>query len=300
MTVSPGFVDWMREQRAAMEYFLDQRLPAPTVAPARLHEAMRHATLGGGKRVRALLALAAGELVDAPRARLLGVAGSLELIHTYSLIHDDLPCMDNDVLRRGKPTCHIQFGEATALLAGDALQSLAFQWLTEESETPFQSSQIPLIHLLAVASGSRGMAGGQAIDLESTTTPLPLPELEIMHLKKTGALIRAAILMGAQCGSAPLEAADLQYLTHFANRVGLLFQIVDDILDATMDTVTLGKTAGKDDAHQKATYVTLLGLGPARERAEELEREALRTLACLPLATQRLEDLTRFISTRHH
>ena len=301
MTVSPDFADWMREQRTAMEYFLDRQLPAPNVAPTRLHEAMRHATLGGGKRIRALLALAAGELVDAPRARLLCVAGSLELIHTYSLIHDDLPCMDNDVLRRGKPTCHIQFGEATALLAGDALQSLAFQWLAEESETQRQPGQIiPLIHLLAVASGSRGMAGGQAIDLESTTTPLPLPELEIMHLKKTGALIRAAILMGAHCGSAPLEAADLQPLTHFANRVGLLFQVVDDILDATMDTVTLGKTAGKDDEHQKATYVTLLGLGPARERAEELEQEALRTLARLPLATQRLEDLTRFMSARHH
>ncbi|WP_298157668.1 farnesyl diphosphate synthase [Ferrovum sp.] len=300
MTVSPDFSDWMTEQRAAMEQFLDQQLPAPNVAPTRLHEAMRHATLGGGKRIRALLALAAGELVDAPRARLLCVAGSLELIHTYSLIHDDLPCLDNDVLRRGKPTCHIQFGEATALLAGDALQSLAFQWLSEESEPRFQASQISLIHLLAVASGSRGMAGGQAIDLESTTTPLPLPELEIMHLKKTGALIRAAILMGAHCGPTPLEAADLQQLTHFANRVGLLFQIVDDILDATMDTSTLGKTAGKDEAHQKATYVTLLGLGPARQRAEELEQEALLTLARLPLATRRLEDLTRFMNARHH
>ncbi|WP_298195486.1 polyprenyl synthetase family protein [Ferrovum sp.] len=300
MTVSPDFSDWMTEQRAAMEQFLDQQLPAPNVAPTRLHEAMRHAALGGGKRIRALLALAAGELVGAPRARLLCVAGSLELIHTYSLIHDDLPCLDNDVLRRGKPTCHIQFGEATALLAGDALQSLAFQWLSEESEPRFQASQISLIHLLAVASGSRGMAGGQAIDLESTTTPLPLPELEIMHLKKTGALIRAAILMGAHCGPTPLEAADLQQLTHFANRVGLLFQIVDDILDATMDTSTLGKTAGKDEAHQKATYVTLLGLGPARQRAKELEQEALFTLARLPLATRRLEDLTRFMNARHH
>ncbi len=300
MTLSPDFFAWMTEQRAAMEFFLDRQLPAPNVTPTRLHQAMRHATLGGGKRIRALLALAAGELVDAPRARLLCVAGSLELIHTYSLIHDDLPCMDNDVLRRGKPTCHIQFGEAIALLAGDALQSLAFQWLSEESEDPLQSGQIPLVHLLAVASGSRGMAGGQAIDLESTTTPLPLPELEIMHLKKTGALIRAAILMGAHCGSAPLKAADLQHLTHFANRVGLLFQIVDDILDATMDTSTLGKTAGKDDAHQKATYVTLLGLGPARQRAEELEQEALLTLARLPQNTQRLEDLTRFMSARHH
>ncbi|NDU85694.1 MAG: polyprenyl synthetase family protein [Ferrovum sp.] len=290
----------MQAEQHAVEHHLSLHLPAAHCAPSFLHQAMRHATLGGGKRIRALLTLAAGELVQAPRARLLTVAGSIELIHAYSLIHDDLPCMDNDILRRGKPTCHVQFGEATALLAGDALQSLAFHWLSEPWEDHCRPRQLTLIHLLSVASGSRGMAGGQALDLEHTATPPSLEELEAMHLKKTGALIRASILMGAECGDGPLPPKELNHLTHFANLVGLLFQIVDDVLDATMDTSTLGKTAGKDDAHHKSTYVTLMGVQSARKRVTELGDEALTTLQSLPWVTTRLEHLTRYMVERHH
>ena len=261
---------------------------------------MRYATLGGGKRLRALLTLACAELLDMPREPSLRAAGSLELIHAYSLIHDDLPCMDNDALRRGQPTCHIRFGEATALLAGDALQSLAFQWLTDSCAPGHEARHLAQVRLLAIASGSRGMAGGQALDLASHRTSLSLDELEAMHLKKTGALIRAAVLLGTLCGTTDIAPSIIHDLTHFANRLGLLYQIVDDILDVTSDSATLGKTAGKDDAHNKATYVTLLGLGAARDKAAEVLDETLVALARVPGNTEYLRGLTQRISARHH
>ncbi|MDA8416841.1 MAG: polyprenyl synthetase family protein [Betaproteobacteria bacterium] len=295
-----SFTTWVAQQRQELENFLEQRMPPVNQIPHGLHQAMRYATIGGGKRLRALLTLATAEMVQADHQTALLVASSLELIHAYSLIHDDLPSMDNDSLRRGKPTCHVQFGEATAVLAGDALQSLAFQWLSEPTSGMPSASALTQVRLLAIASGSRGMAGGQAIDLASVGMPLSLPELEAMHLKKTGALIRAAILMGTHCGGASLSDNEQQSLTHFANRLGLLYQIVDDILDNTSDSATLGKTPGKDDAECKATYVTLLGLSEARSKAQEVLNEALDTLSRLSHDSQHLQALTQQIYARHH
>ena len=206
---------------------------------------MRYAVLGGGKRVRPLLAFAAGELADADPERVAIAGAAVELIHAYSLVHDDLPCMDDDVLRRGKPTCHVEFDEATALLVGDALQSLAFQLLGEYRLADDPATQLEMVKLLAAAAGSRGMAGGQAIDLESVGKTLTVPELEFMHIHKTGALIRAAALLGARCGNG-LDAGELAQVDTFAKCIGLAFQVVDDVLDADSSTATLGKTAGKD------------------------------------------------------
>src|SRR3954468_1385930 len=222
------FHAWSRDVAGRAEAALSELLPPAGIEPRRLHDAMRYSTLGGGKRVRAMLVHAAGELTGAAAQRLAITASAVEIIHAYSLIHDDLPCMDDDVLRRGKPTCHVEFDEATALLAGDALQSLAFQLLAEHrlAETP--EAQMKLMHLFATACGSRGMAGGQAIDLESVGKPLTLPELEYMHILKTGALIRASVLMGAHCGQ-PLDALQMQRLDRYAKCVGLAFQVVDDV-----------------------------------------------------------------------
>jgi farnesyl diphosphate synthase len=216
------------------------------------------------------------------------------MIHAYSLVHDDLPCMDDDTLRRGKPTCHVEFDEATALLVGDALQSQAFLTLVD---TPVDAPrQVEMIRLLAQASGSRGMAGGQAIDLAATGQNLSLEELEFMHLHKTGALIRASVLLGAHCGGADDEA--LRALSHFANRIGLLFQVVDDILDVEASTATLGKTAGKDAAQNKSTYVNLLGLVDAKRKAAELREEAQAALGPFGAPAQRLRELTDYIVER--
>jgi farnesyl diphosphate synthase len=286
-----------RQQRS--ETVLDALLPPAAVAPRRLHEAMRYAVLGGGKRVRPLLAYAAGEVCEAPLERVDRAAACVELIHAYSLVHDDLPCMDDDVLRRGRPTCHVAFDEATAMLVGDALQSLAFQVLAEPRLVPHAATQVEMVHLLAVAAGSRGMAGGQAIDLASTGEKLSLPELENMHIHKTGALIRAAILLGARTGE-PLAAAELSRLDHFAKCAGLAFQVVDDVLDAEADTGTLGKTAGKDAEQNKATYVSTLGLAPARAFAEELRSQALASLSGLARPATRLAQLIDFIVLRTH
>ena len=272
------------------ETALERFLPSATAAPQRLHAAMRYATLGGGKRVRPLLCHAAGEIFAADAARLDVAACAVELIHVYSLAHDDLPCMDDDVLRRGKPTCHIEYDEATALLVGDALQTLAFQVLAEHGGTP------AMLALLAQAAGSRGMAGGQAIDLAAVGQSLTLEELEFMHIHKTGALIRAAVLLGAQVGGADAEA--LRRLGQFASRAGLLFQVVDDILDAEASTATLGKTAGKDAAQNKPTYVSLLGIAQAKEKAAELRREAKAALAEFDDRAGRLARLTDYIVER--
>lgn len=284
------FQTWMAAIQARTESALERYLPAAATAPGRLHEAMRYASLGGGKRVRPLLCHAAGEIFAADAARLDAPACAVELIHAYSLVHDDLPCMDNDVLRRGKPTCHVEFDEATALLVGDALQTLSFQVLAEHGGTP------AMIDLLAQASGSRGMAGGQAIDLASVGKALTVEELEFMHIHKTGALIRAAVLLGAHSGGA--DDKSLLELGFFAGRVGLLFQVVDDILDAEASTATLGKTAGKDAAQNKPTYVSLLGLADAKRKAADLRGEAKTALARFGDRARRLLELTDYIVDR--
>jgi farnesyl diphosphate synthase len=269
----------------------------PETVPERLHRAMRYAVLGGGKRVRPLLAFAAGELTGADPARVEVVAAAVEMIHAYSLVHDDLPCMDNDVLRRGKPACHVEFDEATALLVGDALQPLAFQLLAEHVIADRPEVQLEMLKMLAVASGSRGMAGGQAFDLACVGKPLSLPELEFMHIHKTGALIRAAVVLGARCGDG-LDAKQLARLEHYAKTVGLAFQMVDDVLDCDASTATLGKTAGKDAAQEKPTYVSILGLADARAQAEELRAEAHAALSSFGATSVRLHDLADFIVLR--
>ncbi len=287
----------MGEVQARMEGALSRLLPPPQVAPARLHEAMRYAALGGGKRVRPLLAFAAGEVAQAPAERLEVAAAAVELIHAYSLVHDDMPCMDDDVLRRGKPTVHVEYDEATALLVGDALQTLAFQLLAEHRIADDAGAQLEMVKLLAVAAGSRGMAGGQQIDLESTGKQLALPELEFMHIHKTGALIRAAVLLGASCGKA-LAEAERAKLDHYAKALGLAFQVVDDLLDAEASTATLGKTAGKDSRQGKSTYVSLLGVHRTRELAQELRAEALAAVDDLGSRARRLSALADFVVLR--
>lgn len=296
MTTAHDFTTWMQSIQARTEVALEHFLPAKQIVPTRLHDAMRYATLGGGKRVRPLLAHAAGEIFDAAPAALDTVACAVEMIHAYSLVHDDLPCMDDDSLRRGKPTVHIEFDEATAMLTGDALQALAFHVMASPALVTDGARQVGMLNLLAQAAGSRGMAGGQAVDLASVGKQITLEELEFMHIHKTGALIRAAVLLGAHCGGA--DEAALGKLAHHANRVGLLFQVVDDILDAEADTVTLGKTAGKDEAQNKPTYVSLLGLRRAKELAAELRDEAHVALREFGDRAQRLHELTDFIVAR--
>ncbi|MBY0443970.1 MAG: polyprenyl synthetase family protein, partial [Burkholderiales bacterium] len=237
------FKNWMQDVQNRMEQTLDALLPSDNHLPAQLHTAMRYSVLDGGKRVRPLLAFAAGAVVDASFERLQYVAAAVELIHAYSLVHDDMPAMDNDVLRRGKATCHIAFGEASALLAGDALQTTAFEILTSCTLANDPSDQLKMVNILARASGSLGMCGGQGIDLYSVGQALSLPELEQMHGLKTGALIRAAVLLGSYCGEA-MNDEDRARLDHYAKCIGLAFQVVDDVLDEEADSATLGKTAG--------------------------------------------------------
>jgi farnesyl diphosphate synthase len=293
----PDFQSWSSAHQRRFEEVLQRLLPQNNAVPQRLHSAMRYSVLEGGKRVRPLLAFAAGELVQAEITRVNIAAAAVEIIHAYSLVHDDMPCMDDDVLRRGKPTCHVEYDEATALLVGDSLQSLAFQLLAEHQLNDDPARQLEMIRLLAVASGSRGMAGGQAIDLESVGKQLTLPELEQMHIHKTGALIRAAILLGAHCGEA-LAEEQLAALDHYGKCVGLAFQVVDDVLDSEADTATLGKTAGKDADNDKPTYVTLLGVSAAKKMATELHAEALAALAGFGGSARRLRELADFIVLR--
>jgi farnesyl diphosphate synthase len=290
------FQAWMGGVQARMETVLARLLPAASVAPARLHEAMRYASLEGGKRVRPLLAFAAGEVAGAATERLEIAAAAVELIHAYSLVHDDLPCMDDDTLRRGKPTVHVEYDEATALLAGDALQSLAFQLLSEHPVADNSRIQLEMVRTLARAAGSRGMAGGQQTDLESTGKALTLPELELMHIHKTGALIRAAVTLGASCGALPED--EKQKLDRYAKAIGLAFQVVDDVLDYDASTATLGKTAGKDSKQGKPTYVSAMGIAQARGHAEDLRAEARDALAGLGERARRLHDLADFIVLR--
>ena len=279
-----GFAAWQAAQLARVERALNEWMPAQ--APAGLGEVMRYAVQGGGKRLRPLLALAACEAVEGAPQAALRAACAVELIHAYSLVHDDMPCMDNDVLRRGKPTVHVRFGQAQALLAGDALQALAFEILTPEPSAA-TSDDIPadmqaaLCRLLARAAGADGMAGGQAIDLASVGLPLTEPELRAMHRRKTGALLLASVRMGAACAAHPLPAAALQALDAYGQALGLAFQVVDDVLDVTADSALLGKTAGKDAAAGKPTYVSLLGLEAARQLAADLLAQAENALNAL-------------------
>ena len=292
-----SFQGWMGAVQARMETALSRLLPAAHVAPAKLHEAMRYATLEGGKRVRPLLAFAAGEVSGAPRERLEVAGTAVELIHAYSLVHDDMPCMDDDVLRRGKPTVHVEYDEATALLVGDALQSLAFQILSENKLADQPQRQLEMVRILALAAGSRGMAGGQQIDLDATGKALSLPELEFMHIHKTGALIRAAVMLGFHCGEKFSEAEKVR-LDRYAKAVGLAFQVVDDVLDSDASTATLGKTAGKDAKQGKPTYVSAIGLPAARRLADELRQEAQAAIAELGTRASRLAELADFIVLR--
>lgn len=260
-----------------------------TSGAAGLGQAMRYAVLDGGKRLRPLLVMAACEAVDGHPEAALRAACAVELIHAYSLVHDDMPCMDNDVLRRGKPTVHMKFGEATALLAGDALQALAFELLTPADGRVPDTVQAALCRLLARAAGHAGMAGGQAIDLASVGHPLNEAQLREMHRLKTGALLQGSVMMGAACQSAggPAYGRAAVALQTFGAAVGLAFQVVDDILDVTADSATLGKTAGKDAAHDKPTYVSLLGLAASRTYAQTLLEQALGALAESGLADTR-------------
>ncbi|MDO4795245.1 MAG: polyprenyl synthetase family protein [Brachymonas sp.] len=270
-----GFAAWSERQLAVVEQALSDWVGAH--APPTLAQAMRYAVLDGGKRLRPLLVLAACEAVGGHPAAALRAACAVELIHAYSLVHDDMPCMDNDVLRRGKPTVHVQFGEADALLAGDALQALAFELLVPEDSTQIPAvMQAELCRLLARAAGGEGMAGGQAIDLASVGKRLDREQLQRMHQLKTGALLQASVSMGAACGAA--EGAARTALAQYGAAIGLAFQVVDDILDVVADSATLGKTAGKDAENDKPTYVSLLGLQAAQEYARNLHQEALQAL----------------------
>ncbi|RPJ48958.1 MAG: polyprenyl synthetase family protein [Betaproteobacteria bacterium] len=291
------FQAWTAAGQERIEAFLQRVLPQPEIAPQRLHAAMRYAALGAGKRVRPLLAYAAGELSRADSERVTVAGAAVELIHAYSLVHDDLPCMDDDVLRRGKPTCHVEFDEPTALLVGDALQSLAFQLLGEYRLADDATAQLEMIKLLAIAAGSRGMAGGQAIDLAAVGRSLSVPELEFMHIHKTGALIRAAAVLGARCGNA-LSEAEFSRVDAFAKAVGLAFQVVDDVLDAEAPTATLGKTAGKDAEQGKPTYVSAMGIVQAKALARDLREQALRAIAPFGDRGARLAQLADFIVLR--
>ncbi|WP_332848492.1 polyprenyl synthetase family protein [Massilia sp. S19_KUP03_FR1] len=294
MTVD--FDAWMQDTQARSERALEALLPKADTVPLKLHEAMRYTVLGGGKRVRPLLAYASGELFTADPQTLARAAAAVEMIHAYSLVHDDMPCMDDDALRRGKPTVHIAYDEATALLVGDALQAQAFEVLAASPSMP-PERLVAMLKLLAQAAGSNGMCGGQAIDLDSVGLSLSLAQLERMHQLKTGALLRAAVLLGAMCGK-QLDAHEQAALETYANAIGLAFQVVDDVLDATADSATLGKTAGKDAAANKPTYVSILGLAPSRALAQQLRDTAHEALAPFGEQARRLRELADLIVQR--
>ena len=290
-----AFEVWSGERQHRIEHVLAAELSPQSGIPVPLIEAMRHAVLDGGKRMRPLLAYAAGELAGADPALVDAPAAAVEMMHAYSLVHDDMPCMDNDVLRRGKPTVHVRFGEAMALLAGDALQARAFEVLGAAALRDAGRA----CGLLAASAGGAGMAGGQAIDLEHVGIAMPLPALETMHRMKTGALIRGAVLLGAACGR-PLAPAVVAAIDRSARAAGLAFQIVDDVLDAEGVASVLGKTAGKDAANNKPTYVTLLGLPEAKRRAAAAHAEALASLVIFGTAARRLREIADWITRRSH
>jgi farnesyl diphosphate synthase len=298
VTLDPRFQLFLTDCRERVASHLDKLLPSDSIAPQRLHEAMRYAALGEGKRIRPILTYAAGEIVGAPKARLDVPAMAVELIHAYSLVHDDLPAMDDDDLRRGRPTCHKAFDEATAILVGDALQTLSFRALAHAPELDIPAERrLQMIDELALASGCRGMAGGQALDIEAVGQDLTLAELENMHIHKTGALIRASVRLGALCADEPSDRT-LRHLDHYAKCIGLAFQIRDDILDVEGETRALGKTRGKDAAANKPTYPSLLGLDGAREMATRLLEQALESIANLGEDASHLRQLALYVVGR--
>lgn len=299
---------WSTQQLAHVEQALSRWVACPTdsPAPAGLGDAMRYAVLDGGKRLRPLLVMAACEAVNGNLQAALRSACAVELIHAYSLVHDDMPCMDNDVLRRGKPTVHVKFGQAQALLAGDALQALAFEFLTPDDDTVDVATQARLCRMLAQAAGFQGMAGGQAIDLASVGVSLTSDQLHEMHRLKTGALLQVSVMMGAAC-AATFRARQPEVqnaLREYGAALGLAFQVVDDILDVTADSATLGKTAGKDAAQDKPTFVSLMGLQAAKDYAQQLLARALSSLDPLQVSglqnTDALKALADMLVNRHH
>ena len=296
--MSNTFQAWVNSHSERTELALDRLLDSAQTVPHRLHEAMRYAAQGGGKRIRPLLVYAAGQLgdqADTAKAESLDAAAvAIECIHAYSLVHDDLPCMDDDDLRRGRPTVHKAFDEATALLVGDALQTRAFEILANANCAA--QVRLKMISALAAASGSRGMAGGQAIDLESVGKKLDLAGLKQMHAMKTGALLSCAVELGGI--AAQLNATQMKQLEQYSSALGLAFQIVDDVLDATVDSQTLGKTAGKDAAANKPTYVTLMGLDYAQKQAKELQESAISSLDGFGASAQALKDLAHLVVNR--
>ncbi|MEK9775449.1 MAG: farnesyl diphosphate synthase [Quisquiliibacterium sp.] len=288
----------MKTITARVESALEDVLPDSELAPARLHQAMRYAALGGGKRVRPLLVHAAGQLCDASPAALDSAACAVELVHAYSLVHDDLPCMDDDQMRRGKPTVHVVYGEALAMLVGDALQALAFESLCRaNNQGASTQATVRMCAELARAAGSTGMAGGQAIDLASVGVRLNRESLEDMHRRKTGAMLTASVRLGAWCGKA-LDGAAASALERYASAVGLAFQVVDDILDVEGDLSTLGKSAGKDALHDKPTYVSAIGLQASRDFARQLGDDANAACDALGARAQRLREIARLIVER--
>lgn len=293
--MSGQFHDWMTSTLSEFENNLEFLLPSIATTPNHLHEAMRYAALDGGKRMRPLLVFASGCLFDAPSELLTRAAAAIEMIHAYSLVHDDMPCMDDDALRRGKPTVHVKYNEATALLVGDALQAQAFIVLSEGEASA--ERKLLMLHTLAIAAGSVGMCGGQAIDLANVGVALSLDELEQMHQLKTGALLKASVLLGAMSGKT-LHSEVTTALTDYASAIGLAFQVVDDVLDATADSVTLGKTAGKDAAANKPTYVSLLGLDASKSLAEKLRNDAHKALLPFGEKAQHLRNLADLIVQR--
>jgi geranylgeranyl diphosphate synthase type II len=296
--MTAGFKTRVPEYTARIEKVLDRWLPPAEKRPERLHSAMRYAVLGGGKRMRPLLIYATGETLGVSPEKLDGPAAAVEIIHAYSLIHDDLPAMDDDALRRGRPTCHIAYDEATAILAGDALQVLAFQIMAEDkSMTAQPAARVEMLRTVATASGSAGMAGGQAMDLAAAGKTLDLAELELMHIYKTGALIRASVLLAAQSAGG-LAADKLTALDRYAKCVGLAFQIQDDILDVEGETAKLGKQAGADSARNKPTYPSILGLERSRARALALRDDAVGVLAPFGGAAEPLIWLANYIVER--
>ncbi|MEN8205712.1 MAG: (2E,6E)-farnesyl diphosphate synthase [Pseudomonadota bacterium] len=289
---------FMAQCQERLERAFDAWLPPARTHPAPLHEAIRYTVMDGGKRIRPTLVYAGGQSVGADRKSLDRPACAIELIHTYSLIHDDLPAMDDDDLRRGKPSCHRAFDEATAILAGDALQSLAFQVLSNGNDDGVgEPTRLRMINTLAQASGSRGMAGGQAIDLAATGQQLNIAELEDMHIHKTGALIRASVVLGALCGRTTNQSA-IDKLDHYAKCIGLAFQIRDDILDVEGEARTLGKNPGMDQVREKSTYPALMGMDAARQRASELHREALDSLSGFSDSADPLRWISSYIIER--
>ena len=291
----PSFKAFKQQKILQIEEALDKRLPTKNIEPSRLHQAMRYSTLNGGKRIRAMLVYATGHLLEQPNQVLNDIACAIELIHAYSLIHDDLPSMDNDDLRRGKPSCHMQFDEATAILAGDALLTLSFEVLSGSACTAVQ--KVNLIQLLAHASGSSGMVGGQAIDLANEGKIISSAELQHMHHHKTGALIASCITLVASL-TFKYTSVEYQNLKKYAELVGLAFQVQDDILDQTSTTGTLGKTQGKDSESNKSTYLSMLGLPSSKKLTQRLYADAISSLSCFGNQADYLRDIAKFTVSR--